>query len=120
MKEELVKRTTQLFLGIALIDFALLIFKPIRDHHFDNFPNMHFIGITLLFLMVVARIYLAYKAGEDPHMESSRAWRARKDMLDPYDFMGPEPDYSNTMLNLIYFIGVIVSFVLIVLQMIEI
>lgn len=119
MKEELIKRTAQLFLSIALIDFALLIFKPIRDHHFDNFPNMHFIGVTLLFVVVVARMYLAYKAGEDPYMESSRAWRARKDLLEPSDFMGPEPDYSNRLLNLIYFIGVIVSFVLIVLRLIE-
>ena len=44
------------FLGIRVLDFLLTIIKPIRRYHFDYFPNFHFIGVVLIFILTKARI----------------------------------------------------------------
>ena len=115
-KEKLIRKSVNFFFVFCLIDFVLLFFKPIRNYHFSNFPNLHFVGIVLLFLMVIIRILQAQKEGTDPYMEASRAWRERKGMLESYDYMGPGPDYSNKIYNLIYYIVVLISFGLIILE----
>jgi hypothetical protein len=118
-KEKLIQKSTTIFVFICLIDFILLIFRPVRYYHFDNFPNMHFIGIILLFTMVLIRILQAEKEGKDPYMEASLEWRKRKDMLGPYDFVGPGSDYSNKTHNIVYYLGVFVSICLIIIEMIN-
>lgn len=71
-KEKIIKKSTLLFIGISLIEFVLIFIKPIRNYHFDDFSDMHFIGIILLFLFVISRIILADRDGKDPYMEVSR------------------------------------------------
>ena len=118
-KEKRIVKSTTFFVIFCFIDFVLLIFRPIRNYHFDNFPNMHFIGIILLFAIVIIRITQAYKEGKDPYMEASREWRQRKDMLGSYDFVGPGPDFSNKKYNIAYYIGVVISICLIINEMIK-
>lgn len=115
-KEEKIEKSTTIFIIISIIDFFSMIFFTSRDYHFKNFPNFHLIGITLLFVITIIRINQAYKEGRDPYMDASRAWRERKGMTDAYDYIGPGPDYSNRIFNIIYFIGVIISFGLIILE----
>lgn len=55
-----------LFLGITVLAFLLIIIKPIRRYHFDYFPNFHFIGVVLLFILTIARIAHAKNEGKDP------------------------------------------------------
>ena len=66
------------FLGIRVLDFLLTIIKPIRRYHFDYFPNFHFIGVVLLFILTIARIAQAKNEAKDPYMESSREWEHEK------------------------------------------
>jgi hypothetical protein len=104
--EKLIQKSANIFLIISILDFLLIFIKPIRNYHFTDFPNNHLIGVTLLFVVSSFRIFQAKNQGIDPYMEASREWRNRKDMLNEYDFFGPNPDYSNKIYNLIYFIGV--------------
>ena len=116
--EKKIKFTVNLFLALTLVDFLTIVIKPIRNYHFENFPNMHLIGVVLLFIIVVVRIYQANNEGKDPYMESSKVWRERKDMLGPYDCIGPGSDYSNKKHNIIYFSGVLLSLGLIIAKII--
>lgn len=118
-REKLIRKSTNIILAICLIDMTSLLFSPIRKYHFNNFPNFHLIGVSLLFIIVLIRIFQARNEGKDPSMEASREWRERKDMLGPYDFVGPGPDYSNKKYNSIYYIGVIISFCLMIIEVIK-
>lgn len=116
-KEKRIQKSTNFFLIIGLIDLVLLIFKPIRAYHFVNFPNTHFIGVVLLFVIVFFRINQAMNEGKNPEMEASRAWRPGHDMMGAYDFIGPGPDYSNKKYNIMYYVGVIISFGLMLISL---
>ena len=106
------------FLFISILDFLSILIKPIREYHFNDFPNFHIVGITLLFTTTIIRIYEAKNEGKDDYMESSREWRIRKDMLGPYDYFGPGPDYSNKIDNIFYFKCIILSIGLILAEVI--
>jgi len=118
-KEKLIQKSVNFFLGITVLDFLLIIIKPIRRYHFDNFPNFHFIGLILIFIITIARIAQAKNEGKEPYMESSREWRARKDMLGAYDFVGPGPDYSKKLYNIIYYIVVFFGMGLIIIEVVK-
>ena len=107
--ENLIKKTANFFLFFCILDVISLIFVTSRNYHFDNFPNFHIIGIILLFTTVIYRINQATNEGRHPYMEGSREWRMRKDMLDEYDFFGPDPDYSNKRANRFFFAGIVIS-----------
>jgi len=66
------------FLGITVLDSLLIIIKPIRRYHFAYFPNFHFIGVVLIYILTIDRIAQAKNEGMDPYMESSREWEHEK------------------------------------------
>lgn len=115
-KEKLIRNSTNYLLIATLLDLLSLVLKPVRDYHFENFPNLHFIGILLLFVNVIIRKVQASNEGKDPLMEASREWRSKHDMLGYYDFVGPGSDFSNRKYNLLYYVGVIVSLGLITME----
>ena len=118
-KEILIQKTLNFFLGITLLDFFSIVFRPIRHYHFNNFPNFHLIGIVLIFVITVNRIMDGKTAGKNPYMEASFEWRYRKDMLGAYDYIGPGPDYSNKKHNIIFFVGVLIGLGLIITEAIN-
>ena len=71
-KEKQIQKSVNSLLAFCLIDFVLLVFRPVRVYHFSDFPNMHLIGVVLLFIMVWVRISQAEKEGRNPYMEGSR------------------------------------------------
>lgn len=115
-KEKVILKSTVFFIIFCVVDFFLLIFKAVRNYHFDNFPNLHFIGIILLFIIVVFRISQAYEEGKDPYMEASMEWRERKGMVSAYDYGGAGPDFSNKKYNILYYIGVLTSICLMTIE----
>ena len=116
--EKIIQKSSTIFLIISILDFLLILIKPIRNYHIMDFPNNHLIGVTLLFVVSIIRIFQAKNQGKDPYMEASREWRKRKDMLNEYDFFGPRADYSNKMYNLLFFIGVSVGTGLVIFNLI--
>jgi len=118
-KERLIQITVNIFLFATIIDFISIVFKPIRDYHFAHFPNLHFIGVLLLFAITVKRIFQAYDEGKDVHMDMSRDWRERKGMLTAYDIVGPGPDYSHKRCNIVFFIISLISICLIIAELIK-
>lgn len=115
--EKLIQKSVNFLLIISISDFISIFIRPIRNYHFNNFPNFYLVGISLIFLSTLVRTFQAKNEGKDDYMETSREWRERKDMLGPYDFYGPGPDYSNKIYNILYFIGVSLGTGLVILNL---
>jgi len=93
--------------------------KPYNKISLRLFPDFHFIGVILIFILTIARIAQAKNEAKDPYMESSREWRARKGMLGAYDFEESGPDYSGKAYNIIYYIGVFFGIGLIIIEVVK-
>ena len=88
---------------LSLFDLLSLTFHASRVFHFQTAPDALWHSTAALFLLSAIRMQLAMVFGRDPYMEASYAWRARKDLLEAYDFIGPGPDYSSRRQNWFYF-----------------
>ena len=88
---------------ITLLDMLSWSFHSSRVFHFESAPSAIWLSVSILFLSSSFRMNSAIKYGRDPYMEASRTWRAGKDMLGAYDFIGPGPDYSCAPHNRIYY-----------------
>jgi hypothetical protein len=91
---------------LSLIDLLSLSFQASREFHFETAPTALWVTASLLFLMSSLRMDQAMVYGRNPNMEASYSWRAGKDLLEAYDFMGPGPDYSFEPHNRLFFTSV--------------
>jgi hypothetical protein len=118
-REKLIQRLVLMVLWLSIINFISLFLEVSRSYQFEHSPYLHFIGMCLLFLSSILRIIQAQNEGQDPQMEASRAWRERKGMMGPYDYMSPGPDYSNALYNILFVVAVIVGAVMVLFALIH-
>ena len=99
---------------LSLFDLLSLTFHASRVFHFQTAPTALLITVSILFLMSSLRMDQAMVYGRDPNMEASYSWRAGKDLLEAYDFMGPGPDYSFVPHNRLYFtsVGLVLTYLI--------
>jgi hypothetical protein len=101
---EIINRTiVRSIFWITLLDILSWSFHSSRVFHFETVQTAIWLSVSILFLSSSFRMNSAIKYGRDPYMESSRTWRAGKNMLGAYDFFGPGPDYSYAPHNRIYY-----------------
>ena len=91
---------------LSLIDLLSWSFHASRVFHFQTAPTALWITVSMLFLMSSLRMDQAMVYGRNPYMAASYSWRAGKDLLEAYDFMGPGPDYSFVPHNRLFFTSV--------------
>jgi hypothetical protein len=99
---------------LSLIDLLSWSFHASRVFHFETAPTALWITVSMLFLMSSLRMDQAMVYGRNPYMAASYSWRAGKDLLEAYDFMGPGPDYSFAPHNRLFFtsVGLILTYLI--------
>lgn len=101
--EKINRNVVRTIFWLSFIDLLSLSFPASREFHFETAPAALWYSSVALFLLSAIRMQLAMVFGRDPYMEASYEWRARKDLLEAYDFIGPGPDYSSRSQNWFYF-----------------
>jgi hypothetical protein len=105
---------------LSLIDLLSWSFHASRIFHFETAPKALWITVSMLFLMASLRMDQAMVYGRNPNMEASYSWRAGKDLLEAYDFMGPGPDYSFEPHNRLFFTSVALALTYLICDMLHV
>ena len=104
--ENINRNVVRTIFWLSLIDLLSWSFHASRVFHFETAPTALWITVSMLFLMSSLRMDQAMVYGRNPYMAASYSWRAGKDLLEAYDFMGPGPDYSFVPHNRLFFTSV--------------
>ena len=105
--ENINRNVVRTIFWLSLIDLLSWSFHASRVFHFETAPTALWHSTAALFILSVIRMQQAMVFGRNPYMEASYSWRARKDLLEAYDFIGPGPDYSSRRQNWFYVIALV-------------
>lgn len=120
-KPEIINRATvRTIFWMSLLDMLSWSFHSSRVFHFETAPTALWVTIAVLFLMSSLRMDQAMVYGRNPNMDASYSWRASKDLLEAYDFMGPGPDYSFVPHNRLYFTSVCLAFIYLICDLLHV